>query len=302
MRIIIPRSTIDPTGLDSLERSAMREFTKRINECIREYAGFVEKLPASEIIVSRYEFQITAETLQTQIDAVNDILDRILVGPGPQSNWFINAFVEPSYARGTARSMTNISAQSTEYARSRQTLESILQSPTYQRRISFVRQRNFEEMRGMSDEAKTRLARVLGDGMARGKNPRDIARAIMDDVPDMLEGRAHRIARTEIPLAFKRARREESQQAMDDFGFRILMAHVSAMTSTTREWHARRNGELHTIEEQEEWYSVDGNAYNCKCSEVETLVNAKGEPLAPGALEALRKRKLVYKGMEKEDE
>jgi hypothetical protein len=86
---------------------------------------------------------------------------------------------------------------------------------------------------------------------------------------------------------------------MNEFGFFIKMMHLSAMSPTTRKTHAQRNATLHTIEEQQQWYSQDGNIFRCKCTEIETLVDENGEPLSTGAIDKAKKRPVNYAGMEK---
>jgi len=194
--------------------------------------------------------------------------------------------------------MGNIAAQSKDYAKSRPDLESLLTSPPYQRRLGLLRAREFEGMKGLSDDIKKDMAQVLTDGLGRGLNPRDIAENLTKRT-GIHQSRAENIARTEIPNAFKTARRDESRQAMNELGFFIKMMHLSAMSPTTRKTHAQRNATLHTIEEQQEWYAQDGNIYRCKCTEIETLVDENGEPLSTGAIDKAKKRPVNYVGMEK---
>jgi SPP1 gp7 family putative phage head morphogenesis protein len=304
---ILPSSVTDPTGLDSLERRAIKQFESKLNQCERLYLNLLDQIQFEEITVNsrlqvnakRYEFRTSPEQLINMLAQTAALVDQIMLEGGITSLWFLNGYVKPSYDRGTQQSMTNLSAQSTDYAKSRPSLESLFMSPAYQRRMGLLRAREFEEMKGLSDGIKRDMAQVLTEGLGRGLNPRDIADNIKKQT-GIEQGRANRIARTEIPQAFKTARRDESREAMNEFGFRILMLHVSAMSPTTRESHARRNGELHTIEEQQDWYAQDGNQNNCKCSEIEQILNDKGEPLSNVAIDKARSRKLVYAGSNKD--
>jgi hypothetical protein len=306
---ILPSSISDPTGLDPTERRAIKDFDRRIKKSVQLYIDMLDRIEFVEITTNgrlhvnktRYEFRTMPEVLQTMMATTGEMIDQIMLEGGFRSLWFMSGYIEPAYRRGTSVSMTNISAQSLDYSRSRPNLESLLSSAPYQRRLGLLRAREFEEMKGLSDVIKKDLAQILTDGMGRGLNPRDIADTMVKQI-DVEQSRAHRIARTEIPQAFKEARREESRQAMNDFGFKIVMMHLSAMSPTTRKTHAQRNATLHTIEEQQDWYAQDGNAINCKCSEIETLVDDKGVPLSTGAIDKAKQRKLQYAGMEKEDQ
>lgn len=304
---ILPSSISDPTGLDPTERRAIADFDRRVKASVKLYIDMLGRIEFEKITVNnrrlqvnktRYEFRTMPEALETMMESTGELIDQIMLEGGSRALWFMEGYIEPAYRRGTSMSMTNIAAQSRDYAASRPSLEALLNSAPYQRRLGLLRAREFEEMKGLSDGIKKDMAQILTDGMGRGLNPRDIADNMTKQIP-IEQRRAHRIARTEIPQAFKTARRQESQQAMNDFGFRIMMMHLSAMSPTTRRNHAMRNATLHTIEEQEQWYSEDGNAINCKCSEIETLVDENGEPLSTGAIDKAKQRKLQYAGMEK---
>lgn len=47
--------------------------------------------------------------------------------------------------------------------------------------------------------------------------------------------------------------------------------------STTRKNHASRHGRLYTRAEVTEFYSKNGNAISCRCSQVPTVVDENGE-------------------------
>jgi hypothetical protein len=304
---ILPSSISDPTGLDPTERRAIKDFDRRVKASVQLYIDMLDRIEFEAITVNnrrlqinktRYDFRTSPEVLLTMMDSTGELIDQIMLEGGARSLWFMEGYIEPVYRRGTSMSMTNIAAQSRDYANSRSSLESLLTSAPYQRRLGLLKAREFEEMKGLSDGIKKDLAQILTDGMGRGLNPRDIAENMTKQIP-IEQRRAHRIARTEIPQSFKVARRQESRQAMNEFGFRILMMHLSAMSPTTRRTHAERNATLHTIEDQQDWYAQDANSINCKCSEIETLVDENGEPLSTGAIDKAKQRKLVYAGSEK---
>jgi hypothetical protein len=302
---ILPASISDPTGLDPTERRAIKEFDSKIKRCVQLYVDMLDKIQF-ELVTNarrlftneRYEFRIMPEMLTTMLADTGLLVDQIMLEGGASNLWFMTGYVEPAYKRGTGLSMGNIAAQSKDYAKSRPDLESLLTSPPYQRRLGLLRAREFEGMKGLSDDIKKDMAQVLTDGLGRGLNPRDIAENLTKRT-GIHQSRAENIARTEIPNAFKTARRDESRQAMNEFGFFIKMMHLSAMSPTTRKTHAQRNATLHTIEEQQQWYSQDGNIFRCKCTEIETLVDENGEPLSTGAIDKAKKRPVNYAGMEK---
>lgn len=305
---ILPSSISDPTGLDPTERRAIKDFDRRVKASVQLYIDMLDRIEFEKITVNnrrlltnkvRYDFRTSPEVLETMMESTGELIDQIMLEGGSRALWFMEGYIEPVYRRGTSMSMTNIAAQSLDYAASRPSLEALLTSAPYQRRLGLLKAREFELMKGLSESIKKDMAQILTDGMGRGLNPRDIAENMTKQIPTISKERSNLIARTEIPQAFKTARRQESQQAMNDFGFSIKMMHLSAMSPTTRKTHAERNGELFTIEQQQDWYAQDYNALNCKCSEIETLVDENGEPLSTGAIDKAKQRKLVYAGIEK---
>ncbi|EJO9495211.1 minor capsid protein, partial [Cronobacter sakazakii] len=158
----------------------------------------------------------------------------------------------------------------------------------YQSRLILVRAREFEEMKGLSNQIKADLSRVLTDGIGRGLNPREVARNITAQT-DIERSRANRIARTEITTALRRARWDEHDQARNDLGLNVMLLHMSALSPTTRRTHALRHGHLYTSDEVREWYSINGNAINCKCTQVTVLVDEKGVPLNSSVIDIAKK-------------
>ena len=199
-----------------------------------------------------------------------------------------------AYQRGTAQEFANLGQQSPAYKAGRDSLQALLRSEPYQARLSLVRARQFEEMKGLSGQVKADMSRILSDGIGRGLNPRDIARNLTEQT-GIEARRGHRIARTEVPMALRRARWDEQDQAQEDYGTQAKLMHMSALSPTTRLTHARRHAKLFTSEETREWYARDANAINCKCSQVSVLVDEKGEPLVPAIVDRARKNYQVMK-------
>ncbi|MCR3865547.1 phage head morphogenesis protein, partial [Pseudomonas aeruginosa] len=108
-------------------------------------------------------------------------------------------------------------------------------------------------------------------------NPREIARDLTAQT-GIEARRGHRIARTEVTTALRRARWDEKDAAEADYGVQSKLMHMSALSPSTRATHAARHARLYTSDEVRDWYSRDGNSINCKCSQVEVLVDDEGNP------------------------
>lgn len=289
---IIPTSTDDPTGQARRESAAIKEFHRRINGIERDTIALLNRIPVQAVTVNAeyYRFELDEFVLANMNAELARIIDAWLIANGTvQTLWFVTGYINPAYQQGTAQTHTNLSVQSAEYALSRPTLETVLLSPPYQRRIGLVRARAFEEMVGLTDWMKSDLGSTLARGMAAGKNPRVIAKEISARI-DVADFRAERIARTEINHALRTARMDEAQDAQERLGIQTKMLHISALSPTTRASHAARNGRLYTVTEQREWWATSPNGIQCKCGATEILVDDNGEPLTPKIVERVRRR------------
>lgn len=284
---ILPSNKADPTGADALERKAMKDFARRIKRITKVYQAALDKVPATLAVNARYEYQLNPSVLSMILADASYLVDQIMLEGGEYGLWFYT-YVEQAAARGTGQTYANLSQQSAAYAAGRESLAAILISEPYQRRMALVNAREFEEMKGLTAQMKADMTRILTDGIGRGLNPKEVARNLTERA-GIEKGRANRIARTEITTALRRARWDEAEEAQTDFGLKLMLLHFSALSPTTRKTHALRHGHLYTIAAVREWYAIGANAINCKCSQVETLVNDKGEPLNSNVIDMAKR-------------
>lgn len=284
---ILPSNMRDPGGIDRLERGAMREFARRMRKVREAYVDALNRFPVEPVINKRYAFLLDPLILSNAFGQLDRIVDGILLDGSMQDNWFVTGFAEVAYQRGTGQAYANLSQQSETYKGGSQSLANLLRSRPYQDRISLVRARVFEEMKGLSGNTKANMGRILADGIGRGKNPREIAKTLREQA-GIEARRANLIARTEIGTALRRARWDEAEQAREEYGIRNMLMHLSALSSATRPSHAARHGKLYEIDEVRDWYA-DGQSYNCKCSQVEILVDKDGNPVVPSIIERAKR-------------
>ena len=288
---IVPRSETDPGGFDRRERAAIKDFNRRIARIGKLYQGVLDRLDFQAITVNAvyYEFRTLPDVLAQMLDQTAVLVDAILLEGGPNALWFSQQYVVPSYEQGTAQAWTNIGAQSTSYELARPSLQSVLLSDPYQRRLGLLRAREFELMQGLSSTVKSQMAQTLTQGLAQGIGPREIGRRLTAQT-GIEQNRAARIARTEIGTALRTARMDEAQAASVQFDLPMKVMHLSALSPTTRATHAARHGHLYAIQDERTWLGSDYNSVSCKCSMTEVLVDEKGEPLAPDIVERARRR------------
>lgn len=285
---ILPRDLRDPTGMDVLERNAMQDFGGRMRRVGQAYRSALDRIPAEPVVNRRYTFRLDQALLRSLLAQLDLEVDSILLEGGEDRPWFFEQYVEVAATRGTAQAFANLAQQSSAYKAGRVSVQNILRSEPHQRRMALTRTRVFEEMKGLSAQAKTDMSRLLTDGIGRGLNPRDVARNLTEQA-GIEAARANRIARTEITTALRRARWDEAEDAQEEYGLKTKLMHLSALSQTTRRSHAARHAKLYTVEEVRDWYSRDANSINCKCSQTEVMVDDEGLPLLPSIVERAQK-------------
>lgn len=294
---ILPSKPLDPTGADALERRAIQDLARRLRQIGRAYVEALERIPAEPTVNRRYVFQLDSFLLSSILARAGDEVDAQLLEGGEQNVWLFDAYVRAAYQRGTAQEFANLAQQSPAYRAGQDTLAAVLQSEPYRRRIALIAAREFEEMQGLAGGVKAAMSRILTDGVARGMNPREVAKLLREQA-GIEAVRARRIARTEITTALRRARWDEHDDAQERYGLRTMLMHYSALSPTTRITHAARHARLYTSEQVRDWYSQDGNSINCKCSQLSVLVDSNNQPLVPQIVDRARatERKMKAEG------
>ncbi|MEI9697309.1 phage minor head protein [Moellerella wisconsensis] len=284
----------DPTAVDKLERGAMKAFAKRMKKVSQGYIRLLNRIPSEPVVNKKYQFDLDPNYLSIILRDGELMVDEVLLQGGEFNNFFFNEYVSTAYERGTAQEYANLSQQSTAYAATQQSVATILLSEPYQLRMALVRARVFEEMKGLSAQVKADMARILTDGIARGLNPREVARNLNEQSGIEIR-RANRVARTEITTALRRARMDEADEASEVLNLETRQVHISALSPTTRPNHAARHGKIFTTDEQRDWWARDGNSINCKCSTVTILTDKEGRPHNDTLLNKLKEEKEAMK-------
>lgn len=285
---MLPNNRTDPTGQLTRENRAAAALRARVGRCVALYRQLLDRLEFVPVSNARsYEFRTLPAVLTAWFEQVERQVDAIMLEGGPSEVWFAAQYVAPAYESGAARNRAAMAAQSPVYRAARPDLRALLLSEPYQRRLSLLYAREFEEMKGLSGIIKKDMAQILTNGMATGQGPIDIARQMTEQM-GIEKRRAERIARTEINNAHTNARMDQAEDARVNLGIDSLEMHISALSPTTRESHRARHGTLHPVQEQRDWWSRDGNRINCKCSTITVIVDKAGKPITPSLVEAAR--------------
>lgn len=245
-----------------------------------------------QVNAATYIYDMTPAELSALLKAVQGVLDRHLLEGGESNVWSME-YVAAEMQRGTFEAFNNLSQQSTLYAQ-QTTLPQLLSSPAYQNQIAATLISTYSDWKGISDVARTDLANVITDAVARGVNPRETAKVISQRL-DVSQARAKNIAQTEQVGALREAQWAETDWARDRLGLRTAVLWISALKPTTRAWHASRSGNVYTTEEVRDFYSANGNRYHCYCSQIPCLLDEKGQIANQGVTDRLIEEREKWK-------
>nr|WP_318382841.1 phage minor head protein [uncultured Enterobacter sp.] len=249
-----------------------------------------------QVNAGTYIYDMTAVQLADLLQVVQAILDDELLDGGSQNLWVMD-YVSAEFERGTLSGYTNLSVQSPVYA-SQTTLQQLLSSAAYQNQIASAYISTYSDWKGISDTARADLANVIADSIGRGVNPRETA-SIVSKRLDVSMSRSKTIAQSEQVGALRQAQRNEVDWAKERLGLNTAILWISALKPTTRTTHGARHGKTYTTDEVAEFYSKDGNSYNCYCANIPCLLDEEGKLYNEGLAEKLSKEKSNWKSAEK---
>lgn len=283
-----PRNEDNPVGQSAKIRKSREVWREHIRPIRKWLIKELKAIPATQIeanagrfTVNRYEFQVSPAQLERFID---ELFNRL--GDAQMRRRFWEP-IRASYERGTGDEVTNL--QTISDGAYERTVLGVIRSKPWQQRVALIQARVFEEMKGFEGETGTQLARVLRTGVENGTNPLTIARDIRKRF-DVSQSRANRIARTEVTQAYRRARWDEDADANQRLEIRTGLLWFSALSETTRHWHADRHGKVYTQDEVREFYSEGANSINCQCSQSSVLLDGNGQPANPDFVAEVRSR------------
>lgn len=245
-----------------------------------------------QVNAGTYIYDMSAAELADLLERVQAILDEYLLDGGSTNLWVLD-YIAAEYERGTHKAFTNLSAQSDYYA-SQTTMAQLLGSHALQNQIAAAYVSTYSDWKGLSDAARSDLAGIISDAIGRGINPRETATLISKRL-DVSMSRAKNIAQTEQVGALRKAQWLENDWSRDRLGLNTALLWQSALKATTRSWHRARHGRTYSTEDVEDFYSRDGNRYNCYCAQIPVILDDKGEVVNQGLIEMLKKERESWK-------
>lgn len=198
------------------------------NDAHPGYVAYRGKIPAHALrdatrnrlaINARWQFHTQSQQLETFKTWMRGQINETIRGKQEDALW--TAYAEQGYKKGAGRAFDDVKKPPTGakekldfYQGTRsEFLRSSFANPISVEKIRALASRSLNDLEGVTDSMATSMTRVLADGLVQGRNPRDIANDLSDQV-DISSSRAETIARTEII----RAHSEGQLDAMENMG------------------------------------------------------------------------------------
>lgn len=295
---ILPRNKKDPTQSSRVISRIFKDIDARYSNIKTK---LFDKLSTYQVRVSnadssQFIYSMSNPELARLLEFINSTLQDDLLDGGLQSLWMFD-HLDDEFQRGTQFAFTNLSTQYQPYA-DQTNMHQLLSSTGYLNQVSAARVSAWNEWKGVSDTARTKLSSVITEAVIAGTNTRDTAAAVKKRL-DVSKSDAMNIAQTEQLGAYRTAARSETRWAKERIGMDTAMMHISALLPTSRQTHVERHGHTYTPDEVEEWYAKDGNRFRCHCSQVPVVLDSDGKVYNQGMMARLALQREQWKSLSK---
>lgn len=278
------RENYDPTHTTTLRNAFARQMKKRfrslrgvIRKAIVDNDVFGLKQPTVMQDMSlppnrAFAFPRTADKVQGFMDWLNEQVDkgiletyqRTQLGRGIEEAW-TNTYIKSAYQQGVLRARQEMVKAGYDVPSIEDdiSIAALLNQEMHVDRLGVLYTRAFEELKGVTSQMSTQVSRVLTQGLAEGRHPREIAdlltKTISGPVGDLgitdtlgrfipAERRAVMIARTETIRAHSQGLVQEAKN-WGVVGLKVKAEFVSAGDSRVCEKCASLEGRLFSLDE-----------------------------------------------------
>jgi len=176
-----------------------------------------------------------------------------------------NVYIRSSYQKGLQRARQDLIATGVElnpFSEIPGGVGTVFKQPFHAEAVGLIYTRVYDELRGVTRAMDGDISRVLSRGLAEGKGPEALARALNQRVDAIGVNRARLIARTETVLAFNTAAINSYTSAEQIIGKTIYVQWWTAGDAKVRPAHIERHGEVY---KKDEAYDMLGEP-NCRCT------------------------------------
>lgn len=253
---------------------------------------------------NRWKFATSEEKLKAFRAWLKAQLQSQVLGKSEDALW--RAFVEQGFQKGAARAYDDTAKKRFKpgegefYKGSReQFLRDSFRQPESVEKVRMLASRAYDELEGVTEAMGRKISRHLADGLTQGKNPREIARELADDV-DFDERRAETVARTEII----RAHAEGQLNALEALGVEEVGVAVEWSTAGDERVCAECEPMEGVVLKLEEAHGMLPRHPNCRCAWIPANVGEddSGQKDTKGAIDKAIGISIRMSGGDDEDE
>lgn len=201
----------DPTKTKGLRHQYEKELEKRFRRVMKSILSQIGKKNEFGLVVNKkYAFATDQAKVAAFQSWFEKAINKALFGNDlsrdfdrAAEKFWGNSFANIAYRRGLLKAVADIkrSGGKVSDAYIKDAMSQGFHADTLKR----LYQRQFDDLRGITNSMSKKIGEALADGLAKGKGPMELARIINDRVEKIGITRARLMARTEIISAFDEA-------------------------------------------------------------------------------------------------
>jgi len=159
------------------------------------------------VINSRWAFATDDKKVEAYQEWLKGEVDKQLltVDPANKNQPWVQPYIGRAYQKGIARAYTDVTKGRTQdksldfiEGGKEAFLKMAFEGPIGQTKLRTLSTRAFSQLKGITADMDKEMTRILAQGLAQGKSPRDLGRLLAKSVDGLGKKRATTIARTEI--------------------------------------------------------------------------------------------------------
>jgi SPP1 gp7 family putative phage head morphogenesis protein len=148
---------------------------------------------------------------------VLQMVQKSRIGGAVEQPW-TNIYIDTAYQRGIRRGRQELRNQGVDIpgfgdSQLRDPVMVAFNQPIHADRVGLIYTRAYSDLKGITGVMDTQISRVLAQGIAEGRGPRELARTINERVDAIGINRARTLARTEVIRAHHSANIQEYRNA-----------------------------------------------------------------------------------------
>jgi SPP1 gp7 family putative phage head morphogenesis protein len=226
---------IDPTQTGKLRKEFQLDMRRRMLNLKKAiYALIVEEdafglsvepfNPAVMLSNQRFRFESDPQKIAAYQSWLQEQFNAGLLEKHNNGEPWTDMYAESAYRKGIndayIAARPELAAADVTFAASKaQFLADAFSSPVNLKQLGLLKTRQFETLKGITNDMSAKMSNVLADGFSRGHNPRKIARELANTVDGITRKRALTLARTEIVRSYNEAQLDSFEMlGVDEVG------------------------------------------------------------------------------------